>query len=82
VIIQYWNRAKETNVAAWISIIIIVVVLLNIFAVPVYGEAEFVFASVKIITILGLLLFTFIIGLGGGPIRDRLGFRYWRILEL
>ena len=78
VVIEYWNGAQDINVAAWISIIIIVVVLLNIFAVSVYGEAEFVFASVKIITILGLLLFAFIIDLGGGPTRDRLGFRYWK----
>lgn len=63
--------------AAWISIIIVFVVLLNLFAVSIYGEAEFVFASVKIITILGLLLFAFIVDLGGGPTRDRLGFRYW-----
>jgi len=78
VVIEYWDGAQNINVAAWISIIIIVVVLLNIFAVSVYGEAEFVFASVKIITILGLLLFAFIIDLGGGPTRDRLGFRYWK----
>ena len=44
----------------------------------VYGEAEFIFASVKIIAIVGLLLFAFIIDLGGGPTKDRLGFRYWK----
>lgn len=66
------------NVAAWISLIIILVICLNIFAVSIYGEAEFCFASVKIITIVGLLIFAFIIDLGGGPTRDRLGFRYWK----
>lgn len=64
--------------AAWISLIIILVVCLNIFAVAIYGEAEFCFASVKIITIVGLIIFAFIIDLGGGPTRDRLGFRYWK----
>lgn len=52
-------------------------VCLNIFAVAVYGEAEFCFAAVKIVTIVGLILFAFVIDLGGGPTRDRLGFRYW-----
>ena len=66
------------NVAAWISIIIVLVVCLNIFAVSIYGEAEFCFASIKIITIVGLIIFAFIIDLGGGPHRDRLGFRYWK----
>lgn len=77
VVIQFWNGAKDINVASWISIIIVLVICLNIFAVGIYGEAEFCFASIKIITIVGLIIFAFIIDLGGGPTRDRLGFRYW-----
>ena len=76
--IQFWNGAVDINVAAWISIIIVVIVVLNIFAVSIYGEAEFVFASIKIITIVGLIIFAFVIDLGGGPTHDRLGFRYWK----
>lgn len=76
--IQFWNGAVDINVAAWISLIIVLVICLNIFAVAIYGEAEFCFASVKIITIVGLLIFAFIIDLGGGPTHDRLGFRYWK----
>lgn len=68
----------DINVAAWITIILVLVVALNIFAVSIYGEAEFIFASIKIITIVGLVLFAFIIDLGGGPTRDRIGFRYWK----
>ena len=78
VVIQFWNGAVDINVAAWISLIIVLVVALNIFAVSIYGEAEFCFASIKIITIVGLILFAFIIDLGGGPTHDRLGFRYWK----
>ncbi|KAL9129419.1 MAG: hypothetical protein Q9217_002124 [Psora testacea] len=77
VVIQFWNGAVDINVAAWISIVIVIIVALNIFAVSIYGEAEFWFASIKIVTIVGLLIFAFIIDLGGGPTRDRLGFRYW-----
>ncbi|KAL8942926.1 MAG: hypothetical protein Q9216_001401 [Gyalolechia sp. 2 TL-2023] len=77
VVIQFWNGARDINVAAWISIIIVLIVCLNVFAVAIYGEAEFVFASIKIITIVGLLIFALIIDLGGGPTHDRLGFRYW-----
>lgn len=64
--------------AAWISLIIVLVICLNIFAVAVYGEAEFCFASVKIITIVGLLIFALVIDLTGGPSQDRLGFKYWK----
>jgi amino acid transporter len=64
-------------VAAWISIIIVVVIALNIFAVSIYGEAEFCFASLKIVTIVGLLLMAFIVDVGGSPSGFRLGFYYW-----
>lgn len=76
VLVEYWN--DSINLSAWISIIIVLIVCLNIFAVAIYGEAEFIFASIKIVTIIGLLILAFIIDLGGGPDRDRRGFRYWR----
>jgi amino acid transporter len=78
VVIQFWSGADHINVAAWISIILFVVICLNIFAVSIYGEAEFVFAAIKIVTIVGLLLMAFIVDLGGNPKHDRLGFRYWK----
>jgi amino acid transporter len=56
----------------------VLVICLNIFAIKIYGEAEFIFASIKIITIVGLLILAFIVDLGGGPNHDRLGFRYWK----
>jgi len=66
------------QVAAWISIIIILVICLNIFAVSIYGEAEFIFASIKIITIVGLLILALIIDCGGVSTQPRLGFHYWK----
>ena len=78
VVIQFWNGARDINVAAWISPIIVLIVLLNIFAVHIYGESEFIFSSIKLITIIGLLIFALIVDLGGGPKHERLGFRYWK----
>jgi len=78
IVIQYWHGADHISVAVWITLIIALVVCLNIFAIQIYGEAEFIFASVKIITIVGLLIMAFIVDLGGGPKHDRLGFRYWK----
>ncbi|RMD40541.1 hypothetical protein DV735_g4612, partial [Chaetothyriales sp. CBS 134920] len=77
-VIQYWKGVEHINVAAWISIVIAVVVALNVFAVAIYGEAEFIFASIKIITILGLLILALIIDVGGVSGQHRLGFQYWR----
>ncbi|KAL1798386.1 hypothetical protein ACET3X_002423 [Alternaria dauci] len=77
-LINFWDQDEKYNPAIWISIIIVIIVFLNIFAVSIYGEAEFIFASIKIITILGLLIAGLVIMLGGGPDHDRRGFRYWK----
>lgn len=77
IVIGYWEGAAHINVAVWISILLVLVVLLNIVSVSIYGEAEFWFASIKVLTILGLLLMTFIVMLGGNPKHTRLGFTYW-----
>ena len=74
-VISFWDAS--TTPAAWITIILVLVICLNVFAVSIYGEAEFIFASIKIITIVGLLILALVIDLGGAPTHDRLGFRYW-----
>ncbi|ETI19577.1 hypothetical protein G647_09411 [Cladophialophora carrionii CBS 160.54] len=76
-VIQFWHGAQDINVAAWISIVIVLVLGLNIFAVAIYGEAEFIFASIKMVTIVGLLILALIIDVGGVPGQHRLGFQYW-----
>ena len=75
-VIGFWN--ETLNVAIWISIIIVLIIALNVFAVSIYGEAEFLFASLKIITIIGLIILAIVIDLGGAPGEGRLGFRYWK----
>jgi amino acid transporter len=78
VVVSFWDQEEKYSPAIWITLIIVVIVGLNIFAVGIYGEAEFIFASVKIITLLGLLLVALVIMLGGAPDHDRRGFRYWK----
>lgn len=75
IIIDYWPSG--VHVAVWLTIMIAVIVVLNVFPVRVYAEAEFWFASIKVVLILGLLLLSLVLMLGGGPGHDRLGFRYW-----
>ena len=48
------------------------------FAVKWYGETEFWMALGKVLLIVGLLFYTFIAMLGGNPLGDRFGFRYWK----
>lgn len=74
-VIQYWTF--KVPLAAWIGIFWVLITLMNFFPVKIYGEFEFWVASIKVIAIVGYLIYALIIVCGGshqGPI----GFRYWR----
>nr|VWO96679.1 Amino acid permease family protein [Ganoderma boninense] len=76
VLINFWNQS--VNNAVWISMCLVVVITINMFGAGVYGECEFIFASIKVITITGLIILGIVLDLGGGPDHDRIGFRYWK----
>ncbi|OTA98078.1 hypothetical protein M426DRAFT_326271 [Hypoxylon sp. CI-4A] len=76
IILQYWT--ESVPVAVWIALQLIVVLLLNIIAVSFFGEAEFWFASIKLLTMTGLIILGIVLFFGGGPSHDALYFRYWK----
>ncbi|KAI1927816.1 general amino acid permease agp2 [Ophidiomyces ophidiicola] len=75
-IIQFWSQTVP--VAAIITVIIVAYGFLNFFAVKWYGESEFWLSLGKMLLIVGLIIYTFIAMLGGNPLGDRFGFRYWK----
>ncbi|KAJ1021441.1 hypothetical protein NDA13_005482 [Ustilago tritici] len=74
VLMSYWS---DLSPAIWITIYLVIVVAINLLGTRAYGEAEFWFASIKIITIVGLIILSICIDLGVGK-QGRLGFRYWK----
>ncbi|KAH8691464.1 amino acid permease/ SLC12A domain-containing protein [Talaromyces proteolyticus] len=74
-VIQFWNIS--VNVAVWITVFLVFIVIINFCGVRLYGESEVIFASLKIMLIIGLIIGGLVIDLGGAPNHDRLGFRYW-----
>ena len=76
VLINLWNDSISD--ALWISICFIVVVIINFFGASAYGEFEFWFASIKVLTITGLIILGIVITSGGGPDHHSIGFQYWR----
>ncbi|KAK7223173.1 hypothetical protein V2G26_011176 [Clonostachys chloroleuca] len=77
IIIDYWS--PPVNMALWIAIVLVVMLLLNIIAVSFFGEAEFWFASIKLILIMGLIILGWVIFFGGGPNQTEVrGFYYYK----
>ncbi|KAG6845971.1 hypothetical protein H0H87_011019 [Tephrocybe sp. NHM501043] len=62
VLIGLWS---DVNPAAWITITLVVTVIINFLGAGAYGEAEFIFASIKVITIVGLIILGIVLDLGG-----------------
>lgn len=76
VVVDYWPNALPK--AALVTAFSATMVLVNCLPVRVYGEAEFAFGAVKLVTIVGLIVLMFAITVGGSPAGGAIGFRYWR----
>ena len=75
VLVQFWT---DQYPALWVTIFIILTFVVGIAFIGFYGEVEFVFAILKILLVIGVIIMGLIIDLGGVPGRDRIGFRYWK----
>jgi yeast amino acid transporter len=75
-IIHFWDDIVPAG--GIIAIIIVLYAIINVTAVKWYGETEFWAALGKMILIVGLIIYTFITMVGGNPLGDAYGFRYWR----
>ncbi|KAG1836766.1 amino acid permease/ SLC12A domain-containing protein, partial [Suillus subalutaceus] len=75
-LINYWN--DTVNDSVWVAMCLVVVLTINMLGAGAYGETEFIFASIKVITITGLIILGIVVDLGGSPTHDRIGFRYWK----
>ncbi|PQE06248.1 Amino acid polyamine transporter I protein [Rutstroemia sp. NJR-2017a BBW] len=86
VLISYWTPAGDVgstcttgicNNAMWVGLMLIIIWTINFAGTRVFGETEFWFCSIKVITIVGLILVSIIITAGGGPNHQSIGFRFW-----
>jgi amino acid transporter len=73
-IIQYWR--DDLNIGIFIGVFWVVITALNFLPVSVYGEVEFGMASIKVLTVLGFLIFGICIDAGAGQ-QGYLGFKTW-----
>lgn len=78
-VIRYWD--SETSVAAWITIFLVAIILINVFGSIGYAEEEFWASSIKLSSIVIFMIIALVLVLGGGPDNGRYneywGARYW-----
>jgi amino acid transporter len=73
-IIQYWD--KDLSIAIFIAVFWVVITAINFLPVSFYGETEFWFSMIKVITVIGFLIFGICIDAGAGQ-NGYLGFHTW-----
>ncbi|KAK3694627.1 amino acid permease-domain-containing protein [Podospora appendiculata] len=73
--VGYWN--SDLQRAIFVTIFLSTIIIINLFGVKGYGEAEFVFAIIKITAVIGFILLGIVINIGGFPDDGYIGGRYW-----
>lgn len=74
--IGFWSDGSINN-DAWVAIFLVFIIGINLFGVKGYGEAEFVFAIIKVTAIVGFILLGIILDCGGGPDGGYIGAKLW-----
>lgn len=74
--IKYWNSTLNSDV--FVAIFWATVFLITMLGVRWYGEAEFCFCIVKVITVIGFIILGIVLICGGGPSGEFVGGKYWR----
>ncbi|GAW26723.1 putative amino acid permease [Rosellinia necatrix] len=75
IVTTYWN--PNINKAVFVTLFLLVIVLINLCGVKGYGEAEFIFAIIKVIAVIGFILLGIVLNIGGAPGDGYIGGRYW-----
>jgi yeast amino acid transporter len=75
-VIQYWVDRDRVNPGVFIAVFFVVIVCINYFGIRFFGEFEFWLSSIKVTVIVGVIILSLVLALGGGPDHDRKGFRY------
>ncbi|KAI6247622.1 General amino-acid permease GAP2 [Erysiphe necator] len=75
--LSYWPSMEKLQGAFGVSIFLSVVIIINLCSVRGYGEAEFIFAIIKVVAVVSFIVLGIILNCGGGPDGEYIGGRYW-----
>lgn len=65
--VGYWDPDGRINIAVWISVFLVAIIILNIFGVLGYGEEEFWASALKLSAIIIFFVIALVLIAGGGP---------------
>ncbi|KAF4974530.1 hypothetical protein FZEAL_8581 [Fusarium zealandicum] len=75
IIIQYWDA--DLSIAIWIAVFWAIFTTLNFLPVRWFGELEMWFSMIKVVTIVGFIIFSICVNAGVGD-EGYIGFKNWK----
>jgi amino acid transporter len=76
VIVEYWTDSLHPAIC--ITATLVALALIQLYSVRWFGEIEFWISITKVLLMIGLTLYTFVTMVGGNPLKDKYGFRFWK----
>lgn len=78
-IIQEWpaTSANKVNPGVWVAVFLVTITCINYFGIKFFGELEFWLSSIKVVTIVGVIILSFLLAVGAGP-GPATGFKYYK----
>jgi len=76
-IIQEWLPAEKVNPGVWVAVFLVIICGINYFGIKFFGELEFWLSTIKVITIVGVIILSFLLAVGAGP-GPATGFKYYK----
>ncbi|KAL8640498.1 MAG: hypothetical protein Q9228_002588 [Teloschistes exilis] len=75
--ISYWR--DDINIGVWIAVFLTILVVVQFFGVKGYGEVEFVLGLIKVVAVVGFIIFGIVVDCGGvkSDPRGYIGAKYW-----
>ncbi|KKA28703.1 hypothetical protein TD95_003800 [Thielaviopsis punctulata] len=75
IVLNYWNQDMPR--APFVTLFLLFIMITNLFGVKGYGEAEFTFAIIKVVAVIGFILLGIVLNCGGYPGTGYIGGKYW-----
>ncbi|KAF2014650.1 hypothetical protein BU24DRAFT_433894 [Aaosphaeria arxii CBS 175.79] len=75
-VLQEWKTPDQVNPGVFIAVFMVTIICINYFGVKFFGEFEFWLSSIKVVTIVGVIILSFALAVGASG--EATGFKYWK----
>ncbi|CAO1628397.1 unnamed protein product [Sympodiomycopsis kandeliae] len=78
IVIQYWDTQQKITPGVWVTILLLILVVVNLFGIKGYGEFEFWASTIKVTAIIGFIIAAIVVNTGGAPSGQYIGATPWQ----